>query len=61
MKSHAASRKRFRRNGAGKLKRAKGYRRHHAWAKTPKQGRQLRESAGFVRGDEKNIEKLLPY
>ena len=61
MKSNSACKKRFRRNGAGKLKRAHQGRRHHAWAKTPKQSRQLREDATFSKGDEKNIAKLLPY
>ena len=61
MKNHSASKKRFRKNGAGKLKRARAYRRHHAWAKTAKQGRQLREAGTFAEGDAKNIKKLLPY
>ncbi len=61
MKTHSGSKKRFRRNGAGKIKRAKAYGRHHAWAKTSKQTRALRKTAYFANSDEKNISKLLPY
>lgn len=61
MKSHSASKKRFRKNSAGKIKRAKGYKRHHAWAKSTKQGRNLRMPDYLTGGDEKNIKKLLPY
>jgi len=61
MKSHSASKKRFKKNSAGKIKRAKGYKRHHAWAKTSKQGRKLRAAAYLEAGDGKNIAKLLPY
>ena len=62
MKSHSASKKRFKKNSKGtKIKRSKAYKRHHAWAKTSKQGRDLRK-AGYLSGKQaKNIEKLLPY
>ena len=61
MKTHSASKKRFRKNAAGKIKRSKGYKRHHAWAKTTKQGRQLRFASYFTCANEKNISLLLPY
>jgi len=61
MKTHSSSKKRFKKNSAGKIKRAKGYKRHHAWAKSTKQGRALRMAAYLEGGDEKNIKKLLPY
>ena len=62
MKSHSASKKRFRKNNKGtKIKRAKAFKRHHAWAKTTKQGRQLRSGSYLEGGDKKNIETLLPY
>ena len=61
MKSHSASKKRFSKSGSGKLKRSKAYRRHHAWAKSAKNIRQLRKGCEFSPGDEKNIAKLLPY
>ena len=61
MKTHSASKKRFKKTSSGKIKRAKGYKRHHAWAKSTKQGRQLRSAAYLASCDEKNIAKLLPY
>ena len=61
MKTHSASKKRFRKNSNGKIKRAKGYKRHHAWAKSSKQGRNLRSAAYFEGGDERNMKILLPY
>lgn len=61
MKSHSASKKRFKKNSAGKIKRAKAYNRHHAWAKSAKQGRQLRGTGYLSSADEKNIAILLPY
>lgn len=61
MKTHSASKKRFKKTGTGKIKRAKSYKRHHAWAKSTKKGRQLRQAAYLSKGDEKNIKQLLPY
>ena len=61
MKTHSASKKRFKKNSNGKVKRAKGYKRHHAWAKTSKQGRNLRGTTYLEGSDEKSIKKLLPY
>ena len=60
MKTHSASKKRFKKNSKGKIKRAKGYKRHHAWAKSSKQNRQLRGTTYLEGGDKKNIAKLLP-
>ena len=61
MKTHSASKKRFKKNSAGKIKRSKAYKRHHAWAKTTKQGRDLRKADYLQGADEKNISKLMPY
>lgn len=61
VKSHSASKKRFKRTGSGKIKRSKAYKRHHAWAKTAKQGRNLRGSAYMSPSDQGNISKLIPY
>ena len=61
MKTHSASKKRFKKNSAGKVKRAKGFRRHHSWAKTTKQVRQLRSGTYFEGGDAKRFKVLLPY
>lgn len=61
LKTHSASKKRFTKNGAGKIKRAKGYRRHHAWAKTAKQVRQLRKGTFLTGTDAQKVAMLLPY
>lgn len=61
MKTHSASKKRFKKNAAGKIKRAKGYHRHHAWAKRPKHARKLRKATYFEGTEAKNIAVLLPY
>lgn len=61
MKTHSGAKKRFKKLGNGKVKRSKAYRSHHAWAKTTKQKRGLRETAYFAPGDLDNILRLLPY
>ena len=61
MKTHSASKKRFKKNSKGKIKRMKAYRRHHAWAKTQKQSRKLRSSVYLSSADEKKVACLLPY
>lgn len=59
MKSHSGSKKRFKKTASGKIKRARAYRRHHAWAKDAKKVRSLR-SAGYVdASQEKKISRLL--
>ena len=61
MKSHSSSKKRFWKNSNGKIKRSKAYKRHHAWAKTAKQGRDLR-SCTYLSGSNKDkMAVLLPY
>lgn len=61
MKTHSSSKKRFKKTGAGKIKRAKAFRRHHAWAKSAKRIRALRKATYFHKADEANIARLLPY
>lgn len=61
MKSHSGAKKRFKKLASGKLKRAKAYHRHHGWAKTAKQTRQLRGAGYFAEGDAKKMGTLLPY
>ncbi len=61
MKTHSASKKRFKKNASGKIKRAKAYKRHHSWAKSTKRTRQLGKPAYFESCDQQNIDKLLPY
>ena len=61
MKTHSASKKRFKKTASGKIKRSKAFRRHHAWAKNAKKVRSLRSSS-YV--DETNAHKfavLMPY
>ncbi|MFH1831609.1 MAG: 50S ribosomal protein L35 [bacterium] len=60
MKSHTSSTKRFKRLGNGKIKRTKAYKRHHAWAKSAKQIRNLRSGVVLTGANEKNISILLP-
>ncbi len=61
MKNHSASKKRFKRSASGKIKRAKAYRRHHAWAKSKKRIRQSCKETFFVGADKKTVDRLLPY
>lgn len=61
MKSHSGSKKRFSVTKNGKIKRAKAYNRHHAWAKTNNQKRKLRGQAYLEKADHANIHRLLPY
>jgi large subunit ribosomal protein L35 len=61
LKTHSASKKRFRKTASGKIKRAKGFRRHHAWAKSAKKIAQLRGVHYISSADEANIARLLPY
>ncbi len=61
MKTHSASKKRFRKNSNGKIKRSRAYRRHHSWAKAHKQVRKLRKATYLEGANEKNVAELLPY
>ncbi|MBD3273313.1 50S ribosomal protein L35 [Candidatus Dependentiae bacterium] len=59
-KTHSGSKKRFKKNSKGKIKRAKAYKRHHAWAKTTKQIRKIRKCTYFEGADQKNMSRLMP-
>ena len=61
MKTHSTSKKRFRKTASGLLKRARAYRRHHAWAKSGKRVRQLRGVSYVDFTQLRNIKTLLPY
>lgn len=61
MKTHSGAKKRFKKTGNGKVKRSKAYRSHHAWAKTTKQKRGLRQTAYVHAGDLDKVLELLPY
>ena len=62
VKTHSATKKRFKKVGNGtKVKRSKAYRRHLLTKKTRKRKRDLR-TAGYVsKADEKIFKILLPY
>ena len=60
MKSHKGARKRFKLTGSGKVKRMKANKSHILTKKTPKRKRRLRQGTTIqVRGEEKNIKRLL--
>lgn len=61
MKTHSASKKRFKLTGSGRIKRAKAFRRHLLTKKTTKNKRSLRKKAYIARCDTLNVKKLLPY
>ncbi len=61
MKTHSATKKRFKMTATGKVKRQKAYRRHLMASKTQKRKRQLRK-AGYINSvDAKHFVVLLPY
>jgi large subunit ribosomal protein L35 len=61
MKSNRGAAKRFKITGSGKVKRARGYRRHLLTSKTRKNKRQLRGGAIVDDSNERAIKRLLPY
>lgn len=61
VKTHSSSKKRFKKNSSGKVKRSKAYKRHHAWAKTKKQKRNIRSGTFFEGANQKNMAVLMPY
>jgi len=61
VKTHSSCKKRFKKTATGKIKRSSAFRRHHAWAKSPKQVRDLRGGAYIDDSQAKKIESLMPY
>ena len=61
VKTHSSCKKRFKKTAGGHLKRARAFRRHHAWAKSSKQVRDLRGIAYVDVSQEKKILSLMPY
>jgi len=62
VKTHSATKKRFKKVGNGtKIKRSKAYRRHLLTKKTSKRKRDLREAAYVSKADKKIFKVLLPY
>ena len=60
MKTHKGAAKRFSLTGTGKVKRNKAFKSHILTKKTSKRKRRLRQSTTMtVRGEEKNIKRLL--
>lgn len=61
MKNRSSAKKRFKVTGTGKIKRAKGYRRHLLTKKSAKTKRKLRQTDYVHSADFGRIKKLLPY
>jgi len=62
VKTHSATKKRFKKVGNGtKVKRGKAYRRHLLTKKTRKRKRDLRSGGYVSKADEKIFKVLLPY
>lgn len=61
MKTHSGCKKRFKKTANGKIKYAKAFNRHHAWAKSSKKIRQLGKATYLEGADQLNITKLMPY
>ena len=61
MKTNKSAAKRFKRAGSGAMRHARANRRHLLTKKAPKRMRQLRGSAGMIRGDAVRASRMLPY
>ena len=61
MKTHRGAAKRFKVTGSGKVKRARGYRRHILTSKNRKKKRQLRKGVLVSPANQKAMKALLPY
>jgi large subunit ribosomal protein L35 len=61
MKTKRGAAKRFKVTGSGRVKRARGYRRHILTTKTRKKKRQLRKGVLVSAANERAIKALLPY
>ncbi len=60
MKTHSGCKKRFRRTGAGLIKRTAAYRRHHAWSRSAGQTMGLRGIKYVAGADVARLAVLLP-
>ena len=61
MKTKRGAATRFKVTGSGRVKRARGYRRHILTTKTRKKKRQLRKGVLVSAANEPAIQALLPY
>jgi large subunit ribosomal protein L35 len=59
MKTHSASKKRFRTTATGKLVRRKAFRTHLMEPKSSKRKRGFRKMAAVAKADAKNVRRLL--
>lgn len=60
-KTHSSCKKRFKKTAKGLIKRSSAFRRHHAWAKSSKQIRDLRGVAYVDSSQLKKILSLMPH
>jgi large subunit ribosomal protein L35 len=61
LKTHKGAAKRFRFTATGKIKRGKSHARHILTKKTAKRKRKLDQDTYVSEGDQKRVEKMLPY
>jgi len=61
LKTHKGAAKRFRSTATGKFKRGKSHARHILTSKTHKRKRNLDIDTMVSEGDQKRVEKMLPY
>lgn len=61
LKTHKASKKRFKITGSGKIKRTCAYKNHILTKKTTKRKRKLRKGDMVSAADAANVKRLLPY
>ena len=61
MKTHRGAAKRVKKTGTGKLKRMRSNKSHILTKKTTKRKRRLRQPDLVSKGDEKKLNKILPY
>ncbi len=61
IKTHSASKKRFKITATGKVKRYKAYKSHILTKKTTKRKRNLRKSTIASTANESIIKKMIPY
>ncbi len=61
LKTHKGAQKRFRSTATGKFKRGKSHARHILTKKTAKRKRNLDIDTYVSEGDQKRVERMLPY
>jgi len=61
LKTHRGAAKRFKKTGAGKIKRAKAFKSHILTKKASKRKRQLDQPAMISDADHRRISRMIPY